>query len=341
MKRPMKFAHVLPHAISPIASFSQGWSEFVLEFEGSSSPDDDEMMPIPWSCTRQTPLSRQEKFNEVALQVGVESLKCLCVDNPSQWKSTYSMLKDALEYKEAFSRLKQEYDQDYKMCPSDLEWERLSVIIGCFKLFVEVTNFTRSKYLTASIYFPDICDIHMQLIEWCKNPDEYISSLAVKMRRKFDVYWEKCNLGLAVAAMLDPRFKMKLMEYYYRQLYGCSASEVIDDVLKCIKTLYNEHSIGSPFAASIDDQGLASWQLSDDRLMAFDKFLNVTSQDGQGIKTDLDKYLEETLFPRIIFDNFDVLNWWKIHAPSNTIYLAAQVCISVFNYNIKAWKQIL
>ncbi|KAK1583310.1 hypothetical protein Q3G72_022649 [Acer saccharum] len=108
------------------------------------------------------------------------------------------------------------------------------------------------------------------------------------------------QLGLAVAAMLDPRFKMKLMEYYYTQLYGCSASELIDDVLKCIKTLYNEHSI--------DDQGLASWQLSDDRLMGFDKFIDETSQGGQGSKTDLEKYLEETLFPRNNVDNFDVLN---------------------------------
>ncbi|KAL5798594.1 hypothetical protein ACOSQ2_003414 [Xanthoceras sorbifolium] len=266
--------------------------------------------------------STQAKFNEVALQVGVESQKCLCVDNPSQWNSTYSMLKDALEYKEAFSRL-QEYEQDYKMCPSDLEWERLSVIIGCLKLFVEVTNvFTRSKYLTANIYFPEICDIHLQLIEWCKNPDEYVSSLAVKMRSKFDEYWDKCNLGLAVAAMLDPRFKMKLMEYYYPQLYGSSASELIDDVFECIKTLYNEHSIGSPLASL--DQGLA-WQVSGssgsltssgkesrDRLMGFDKFLNETSQ-GQGSKSDLDKYLEEPLFPRNV--DFNVLNWWKVHTP--------------------------
>ncbi|TXG47467.1 hypothetical protein EZV62_026761 [Acer yangbiense] len=264
-------------------------------------------------------LSIQAKFNELALQVGVESQKCLCVDNPSQWKSTYSMLKDALEYKEAFSRL-QEYEQDYKTCPSDLDWERLSVVIGCFKLFVEVTNvFTRSKYLTANIYFPEICDIHLQLIEWCKNPDEYVSSLAAKMRIKFDEYWDKCNLGLAVAAMLDPRFKMKLMEYYYPQLYGSSATELIDDVFVCIKTLYNEHSIGSPLSSI--DQGLA-WQVSGssgssgkesrDRLMGFDKFLNETSQ-GQGSKSDLDKYLEEPLFPRNV--DFNVLNWWKVHTP--------------------------
>ncbi|KAJ4729064.1 Zinc finger BED domain-containing protein [Melia azedarach] len=267
--------------------------------------------------------STQAKFNELALQVGIESQKSLCTDNPSRWDSTYSMLKDAFEYRDAFSHL-HEYEPDYKMCPSDVEWERVNAIIGCLKLFVEVTNvFTKSKYLTANIYFPEICDIHLQLIEWCKNPDEFVCSLALKMRSKFDEYWDKCNLGLAVAAMLDPRFKMKLMEYYYPLLYGGSASELIDDVFECIKTLYNEHSLGSPLAASID-QSLA-WQASGssssmsnsgresrDRLLGFDKFLNETTQ-CQGSKSDLDKYLEEPLFPRNV--DFNVLNWWKVHTP--------------------------
>ncbi|XP_044494481.1 zinc finger BED domain-containing protein RICESLEEPER 1-like isoform X2 [Mangifera indica] len=262
------------------------------------------------------------KFNEVALEIGVESPKWLCVDNPSQWNSTYSMLKDASECREVFFRL-QEYEPDYRICPSDLEWERVNAIIGCLKLFVEVTNvFTKSKYMTANIYFPEICDIHLHLIEWCKNPDEFLSSLALKMRSKFDEYWDKCNLGLAVAAMLDPRFKMRLMEYYYPLLYENSASELIDDVFECIKTLYNEHSIGSPLASL--DQGL-TWQVSGgsgtlvcsekdsrDKLMGFDKYLNETSQT-QGSKSDLDKYLEEPLFPRNV--DFNVLNWWKVHTP--------------------------
>lgn len=43
--------------------------------------------------------STQAKFNELALQVGIESHKSLCIDNPSLWDSTYSMLKDAFEYR--------------------------------------------------------------------------------------------------------------------------------------------------------------------------------------------------------------------------------------------------
>lgn len=43
--------------------------------------------------------STQAKFNELVLQVGIESHKSLCIDNPSLWDSTYSMLKDTFEYR--------------------------------------------------------------------------------------------------------------------------------------------------------------------------------------------------------------------------------------------------
>lgn len=260
----------------------------------------------------------QAKFNEVAQEVGVQSKRPLCLDNSSQWNSTYVMLEVALEYREAFSLL-QENDTVYTMCPSDIEWERVTLVISYLKLFVEVANeFTRFKSSTANIYFPELCNIHLQLIEWCKNSDPCISSLASKMRSKFEEYWDRCGSGLAVAAMLDPRYKMKLVEYYYPLIYGSSASERIDDVFHCVKELYNEHSICSPLASI--DQGLA-WQVgggarcspaSRDRLMGFDKFLHDTSQ-SEGTKSDLDKYLEEPLFPRSV--DFNILNWWKVHTP--------------------------
>ncbi|MFQ6668299.1 hypothetical protein Gotur_033992 [Gossypium turneri] len=262
----------------------------------------------------------QATFNELADEVQVETKKCLCIDNPLKWNSTYFMLEAALEYRKVFSCLRDRDPVNRKFLLSDPEWDRLITVTSFLKLFVEVTNvFTRSKYPTANIFFPEICDIHLQLIEWCKNPDEYISSLALKMRKKFEEYWYKCSSGLAVAAMLDPRFKMKLLEYYYPQLYGDSATELIDDVFECIKSLYNEHSIVSPLASSID-QGL-DWQASGipgsgkdsrDRLMGFDKFLHETSQ-AEGSSSDLDKYLEEPLFPRNV--DFNVLNWWKVHTP--------------------------
>ncbi|KAJ8749347.1 hypothetical protein K2173_018834 [Erythroxylum novogranatense] len=264
----------------------------------------------------------QAKFDEVALKAGVDSQKSLCLDNPSRWDSTYAMLKVAIEYRQAFALL-QEEDSAYSMGLSDLEWNRASSFTSYLKLFVEVTNvFMKSKYPTANIYFPEICDVHLQLIEWSKNSDEFISSIAVKMKSKFDDYWDKCNLALAAAAMLDPRFKMKLIEYYYPQLFGSGSAELIDEVTEYIKALYNEHSIGSPLASL--DQGLpcqvggstgclsGSEGESKDRLMGFDKFIDESSH-SQGTKSDMDKYLEEPLFPRTV--DFNILNWWKVHTP--------------------------
>jgi hypothetical protein len=234
------------------------------------------------------------------------------------------MLEAALEFKDVLILL-QENDTAYSIFLSEIEWERLTAVTSYLKLFFEVLNiFTNRKYPTANIFFPELCDVKLHLIEWCKNSDVYISSLALKLRSKFDEYWDKCSLGLAVAAMLDPRFKMKLVDYYYPQIYGSMSTSRIEEVFDGVKALYNEHSIGSPLASH--DQGLA-WQVgngsgplnlpwsakdSRDRLMGFDKFLHETSQ-GEGAKSDLEKYLEEPLFPRNV--DFNILNWWKVHTP--------------------------
>ncbi|CAL5342900.1 unnamed protein product [Camellia sinensis] len=242
--------------------------------------------------------STQEKFNGMVHLVSIDSQKCLCVDNSTRWNSTYFLVKAALVYK---------------------DWSRASAITGYLKLFVEVSNvFTGTKYPTANIYFHEICDVHLQLIKWSQNSDTYLSSLALKMKSKFDEYWKKCSLALAVAAILDPRFKMKLVEYYYPQIYGTNASDCIDIVSNCMKTLYNGHAIcslldshGQGLSCQVGSDGRGGNE-SRDRLTGFDRFLHETSQ-SQNTKSDLDKYLEEPLFPRNM--DFSILNWWKVHTP--------------------------
>lgn len=256
-----------------------------------------------------------EKFNEMVQEVEANNEKplylgnekSLYLDNPHQWNSTYIMLDVALKYQEVFSRL-QKQDFGYTMCPSEYEWSQVSTITGYLKLFVDVaTVFAESKHLTANIYFPEVCAIHLQLIDWCQSVDEDISSLALKMKSKFDEYWKKCSLALAVAAILDPRFKMKLVEYYYPQIYGGDAPDCVDIVSNCTRALYNGHDVYSTLAGGSD-----GGNDSRDRLTGFDRFVHETSQI-QNVKSDLDKYLEEPLFPRS--GDFNILNYWKLHTP--------------------------
>ncbi|KAH7543966.1 hypothetical protein JRO89_XS15G0073100 [Xanthoceras sorbifolium] len=258
----------------------------------------------------------QGKFTEISQQIEINRQRSLVLDCPVRWNSTYVMLETALEYRNAFSIL-QANDSEYFPTLTDTEWEWASSITGYLKLFVEITNvFSGNKCPTANIYFAEICDVHIQLIDWCKSPDEFLSSTALKMKAKFDKYWSKCSLALAVAAILDPRFKMKLVEYYYSQIYGSTALERIKEVSDGIKELFNAYSICS----TLVDQGSAlpgsslpsTGNDSRDKLKGFDKFLHETSQ-SQNSNSDLDKYLEEPVFPRNC--DFNILNWWKVHTP--------------------------
>lgn len=261
----------------------------------------------------------QERFNEMVRLTGINSQKCLRLDNLLQWNSTYTMLDSALEYKDAFLHL-QDHDSHYTVCPDAADWGRASTITSFLKLFIEISNFfARNKYSTANIYFSEICDIHLQLIEWCQNSDDFISSLALKMKSRFDEYWKKCSLALAIAVILDPQFKMKLVEYYYLKIYGTSAPECIDIVSNCMKALYSGHATYSPLASQgqggtfpAGASGAGGYHDSKSRLTGFDKFISETSLN-ENARSDLDKYLEEPLFTRSA--DFNVLNWWKVHTP--------------------------
>ncbi|KAG6416821.1 hypothetical protein SASPL_124262 [Salvia splendens] len=91
------------------------------------------------------------------------------------------------------------------------------------------------------------------------------------------------------------------------------APECIDIVSNCMKALYSGHAIYSPLAAHGQNSSSESnGGVVKDRLSGFDRYLHETSV-SQNTKSDLDKYLEEPLFPRSA--DFSILNWWKVHEP--------------------------
>ncbi|CAH9116807.1 unnamed protein product [Cuscuta europaea] len=261
--------------------------------------------------------STQEKFYKMAQVAGISRQKVLCLDNKNQWSSTYIMLETALDYKDAFTLL-QEHDFRYRVCPSTEEWDRASSITGFLKHLFDIScAFSGSKYSTANMYFPDICELHLKLIGWCQNSDDFVRSLALKMKNRFDEYWNKCSLALAIAAILDPRFKMNVLDFFYPQIYGDESATCIDIVSNCLKALYHGHAIYSPLASHGP-----SGDSREDRLTGYDQFLCETSE-SEDIKSDLDKYLTEPLFPRNV--DFDILNWWKVHTPMYPI-LSMMAC---------------
>ncbi|EPS71279.1 hypothetical protein M569_03484, partial [Genlisea aurea] len=256
-------------------------------------------------------ISLLSQLTAIAGQVGINGSRHLVLDFPKRWDSTYRMLEAAIDYRSVFSLLKDHDSSCYSKSLSETEWELASSVTGFFRLIFEFRNIVvGNKHPSANIFFPEMCEMHLQLIKWCKSPDDFLKSVALKMKYKFDRYWNKCSLVLAIATVLDPRFKMKLVEYYYQQIYGSCASGPIVEVSSGLRKLFDEY-----YSVSSCDQVLrGSNHGFRDKLKGFDEFLSESSSQCHSISSsELEKYLAESVFPRN--NDFNILNWWKVNTP--------------------------
>ncbi|KAG5531998.1 hypothetical protein RHGRI_026573 [Rhododendron griersonianum] len=182
-----------------------------------------------WTATPK----REEKFEDAARQLGVFCGKKLSLDCPTRWNSTYLMLLTAIKYRSAFGRLRLK-DPQYKCCPNDDDWNMAIDICERLKVFYEVTLlFSGTSYPTSNLFFKSVCEIKMKLSEWVLCENFVVSDMALKMIEKYDKYWENSHGFLGAAAVLDPRFKMSLIEYYYSSIYGERGDEMIESIMRC------------------------------------------------------------------------------------------------------------
>ena len=96
----------------------------------------------------------------------------------------------------------------------------------CSKLsvFYEVTNlFSGRKYLAANYYFGKIYTIRKTLIAWKSSSNMNISLMADKMFDKFEKYWGEIHIVMAICTVLNPRQKIKAIEFAFYVIYGENA----------------------------------------------------------------------------------------------------------------------
>ncbi|WOL04694.1 zinc finger BED domain-containing protein RICESLEEPER 2-like [Canna indica] len=83
----------------------------------------------------------------------------------------------------------------------------------------------------------------MALKEWIKGDNQTFSLMATKMMDKFEKYWKVIHGVMRVAALLDPRYKIELIEYYYGMLYGDESFFDVERLRKIARNLVNEYSV--------------------------------------------------------------------------------------------------
>ncbi|XP_048496186.1 zinc finger BED domain-containing protein RICESLEEPER 2-like [Beta vulgaris subsp. vulgaris] len=156
--------------------------------------------------------SRKERFRTCVAHVELQSVKGLKQDVPTRWNSTYLMLESALYYKKALIHFKK-IDANYVHCPSTEEWARIEIFFKFLKVFYEVTlAFSGTKYPTANLYFNNVLRVRLLLKNEMGSSDLCMQRMASKMNEKFGKYWSEFSTFMAVAVVLDPRFKLQCVQ---------------------------------------------------------------------------------------------------------------------------------
>jgi UDP-2,3-diacylglucosamine pyrophosphatase LpxH len=262
-----------------------------------------------------------EIFMKQATAMGICTKKGVSQDVSTRWNSTYLMLDAAIHYKKVFQRLAILHPDKYrKHAPSNDEWDKASVVCSSLKMFYNVTTIlSGSSYPTANLFFGEFSEINIQLMEWINTTGNngFISAMAKAMKDKFDKYWDMSNVALAVACMLDPRYKMKVVEFYYKEMSANSGvieitrfRNVVQELFDSYASLYNP-AIGTTQPAQEDYNVNRSTNVGSQK-RKLSAFLNDISEVDQD-KSDLEKYCSEPLLRWPEGENFDILSWWKTH----------------------------
>ena len=98
-----------------------------------------------------------------------------------------------------------------------------------------------SSYPTANLYFMEVWKIQSWLGSNEFHEDTVIADMVASMRLKFVKYWEEYSDILAIAAVLDPRLKFKVLEYCYHSSDPTTCKSRMDYIRKRMLKLYGEY----------------------------------------------------------------------------------------------------
>lgn len=125
---------------------------------------------------------------------------------------------------------------------------------------------------------------------------------------------------MGVAIVLDPRYKMKLIRFYFPKLYGNESSTEVEKIHQLCYDLVEEYQYRVSIERGVDIGSVSSSSSchkntgKSDALSEYDLFVSMEENNTiVTAKSELDHYLEEPVLPRT--QNFDILSWWKVNGP--------------------------
>ncbi|KAD2805579.1 hypothetical protein E3N88_38956 [Mikania micrantha] len=202
--------------------------------------------------------------------------------------SCATVKQDSLEFKEVFASYA-DRETTYKTLPSDDDWKKVEDV--CSFLYFS-TRQQRSEYPTSNLFLSELYGIKETLDSVTLNEDDCMKDMVEVMKIKFDKYWGSCNLLISVGTVLDPRYKMKLIDFSFKLIYSNDRAleeiqfvhDSLDELFKEYVESHKESNIDSSKSATVESglSGSGSGSGSGASFMA--------SRFGKDIKTGSAKY---------------------------------------------------
>ncbi|KAE8657562.1 hypothetical protein F3Y22_tig00116989pilonHSYRG00276 [Hibiscus syriacus] len=140
-----------------------------------------------------------------------------------------------------------------------------------------------------------------------------LRKMVLVMLEKYNKYWADVNGLMGVATILDPRFKLKLIRFYFEKNYeSFTVQAEIDRIEGLLHDLVDEYgSRNGKNQASKSKTKYVGFFNTKGKGTMLNEFAEFVEQNNTAIseKYDLDRYLETVNIPFV--DDFDILNWWK------------------------------
>ncbi|KAK2976070.1 hypothetical protein RJ640_024798 [Escallonia rubra] len=158
------------------------------------------------------------------------------------WKNRSQQLKEAQIMYRHHPMFSGRRNRALYNTPSKKGWEKVSSICDLVDdIYGIVYPLFEMGFPTANIYFHHLEKLQTYLMQKSKNPNAFIRGVAEKMLQSFIKYMKDMHLVLAVASVLDPRFKMKYIEFSSSKFEGSDGDLQVSMVLDAVSKLYADY----------------------------------------------------------------------------------------------------
>ncbi|KAH1121352.1 hypothetical protein J1N35_004512 [Gossypium stocksii] len=154
---------------------------------------------------------------------------CLILDTTQNFEKVF----ERFEEQDTNFRAKLERGEGW---PSVDNWTNVKNLRDFLEQFYGVTlRISSISYVTSNNFFDELSEIDILLRDAQLNNSVDFNVMAIKMKEKYDKYWgdiDKINLLMFVACVLDPRQKLKYLEFALNEM---SSSEKACEMMQKLK----------------------------------------------------------------------------------------------------------